>query len=49
MNMINRKRFQYKFLDIIEYLMRCLCLRKTKFKRFNGPRQEWDHKIKKHY
>ena len=49
MNMINRKRFQYKFLDIIEYIMRCLCLRKTKFKRFNGPREEWAQNIKKHY
>ena len=29
--------------------MRCLCFRKTKLKRFNGPREEWARKIKKHY
>ena len=49
MNMINRKRFDYGLRDIIAYLLRCLCLRKTKFKRYKGTREEWDMKIRKHY
>ena len=49
MNLINRKRFHYKLKDIFEYLIRCLCLRKLKFKKYIGSRRDWDQKIKKHY
>ena len=49
MNLINRKRFNYKFTDIIEYMLRCLCLRKIKYKHFKGSRIEWNQKLRKHY
>ena len=49
MNLINRKRFNYMLRDILEYLIRCMCLRKLKFKKHSGSRKDWDQKIKKHY
>jgi hypothetical protein len=49
MNLINRKRFNYKLQDIFEYLIRCMCLRKLKHKKYVGSRRDWDQKIKKHY
>lgn len=41
MNLVNRKRFLYTSKDIIDYLLRCICLRKIKFRKFNGSKAEW--------
>ncbi len=49
MNLINRKRFNYKLKDIAAYLLRCLCFRKLKIKKWKGTIQDWNEKIKKHY
>lgn len=49
MNLVNRKRFNYKLNDIISYILRCLCIRKIKLKKWKGTRKDWDQNIKKHY
>jgi hypothetical protein len=48
-NLVNRKRFNYKLSDIMSYLLRCLCVRKLKHKKWKGSRKEWDTNIRKHY
>jgi len=49
MNLIHRMRFHYTIWDIIEYLLRCLCLRWYKLKRYKGPRETWNRDFRKHY
>ena len=48
-NVINRRRFQYTCSDILEFLVRCLCLRKIKKRKYRGSREEWEDHVKKHY
>lgn len=33
-NIVNRKRFIYNIKDIVLYILKCLCLRNLKFKRY---------------
>jgi hypothetical protein len=49
MNLIHRMRFHYTLWDIVEYLLRCLCFRKYKLKRYKGPRENWNRDFRKHY
>ena len=49
MNLVNRRRFVYTWRDIVDYVFHCICIRKLKFRRFNGPKHIWNEKIKKHY
>ena len=48
-NLINRRRFQYTCSDILEFLVRCLCIRKIKKRKYRGSREEWEDNVKKHY
>ena len=48
-NLINRKRFNYTLGDIVHFILRCLCFRKIKFKKFNGTKEDWQKNVKKHY
>jgi hypothetical protein len=48
-NIINRRRFQYTCSDILEFLVRCLCLRKIKRRKYRGSKEEWEDHVKKHY
>jgi len=41
MNLINRKRFNYKITDILNFILRCLCFRKIKLKNFKGDKEDW--------
>ena len=36
MNLVNRKRFMYTVQDIVSYVLKCICLRNVKFKKFRG-------------
>jgi hypothetical protein len=47
--MINRRRYRYTGSDILEYLFKCLCLRNLKLKKFEGSKEEWHFKYKKHF
>ena len=49
MNLINRKRFSYSGRDILAFLLRCLCIRSKKLKKFKGSKAEWDKSMRKHY
>jgi hypothetical protein len=49
MNLVNRKRFMYTPHDIINYLTHCICLRKLKFKKYKGTKEDWRKTLKKHY
>ncbi len=33
----------------MSYLLRCLCLRKLKFKKYSGTKQEWRESMRNHY
>lgn len=48
-NLINRKRFTYTCSDILEFLVRCLCMRRIKRRKYRGSREEWADHVKKHY
>ena len=48
-NLINRKRFNYTLGDIVHFILRCLCFRKIKFKKFSGSKEDWQKNVKKHY
>ena len=48
-NLINRKRFNYTLGDIVHFILRCLCFRKIKFKKFTGTKEDWQKNVKKHY
>ena len=48
-NLINRKRFNYTLGDIMHFILRCLCFRKIKFKKFTGTKEDWQKNVKKHY
>ena len=48
-NLINRKRFNYALGDIVHFILRCLCFRKIKFKKFSGSKEDWQKNVKKHY
>ena len=48
MNLIHRRRFNYTGGDILEYVARCLCLRKKKLKKYKD-KEFWVKNIKKHY
>jgi len=41
MNLINRKRFNYDITDIIKFILRCLCFRKIKLKKYTGTKDDW--------
>ena len=49
LNLVNRKRFIYTARDIFHYILHCICIRKVKFKKFNGNREKWRRILKKHY
>jgi hypothetical protein len=49
MNLVNRKRFMYTVSDIVSYVLNCICLRKIKFRKFSGSKEEWRKTMKKHY
>ncbi|TNV83938.1 hypothetical protein FGO68_gene12435 [Halteria grandinella] len=49
MNIVNRKRFSYTGKDIVTFLLRCLCVRKSKQKVWKGTKEEWDEVMRKHY
>ncbi|TNV84292.1 hypothetical protein FGO68_gene12595 [Halteria grandinella] len=49
MNLVNRRRFLYKGKDIIAYLLRCLCFRSAKLRKYKGPKEDWDQTMRKHY
>jgi hypothetical protein len=38
MNLVNRKRFMYTMKDIVSYVLKCICLRKIKFRKFRGTK-----------
>lgn len=48
-NLINRKRFNYTIKDILHFIIRCLCFRKIKYRKFTGTKEDWQENIKKHY
>ncbi len=48
-NMINRKRFNYTIGDIFKFLLRCLCLRKIKLRRYTGTKEDWQKNVKTHF
>ena len=48
-NLINRRRFNYTMKDILYFILRCLCFRKIKLKKYRGTREDWQQNIKKHY
>ena len=41
-NLINRRRFNYSVIEIISYILRCLCLRSLEHKKYRGSKEEWD-------
>lgn len=49
MNLINRKRFLYSGRDILTYLLRCLCIRSTKLRKYKGKKETWDKVVRTHY
>ncbi|TNV73470.1 hypothetical protein FGO68_gene12963 [Halteria grandinella] len=49
MNIVNRKRFSYTGKDIIAFLLRCLCVRKTKLKLWKGTKGGWNQVMRKHF
>jgi hypothetical protein len=49
MNLVNRKRFIYTVSDIVSYVLNCICLRKIKFRKFSGNKEDWRKTLKKHY
>jgi hypothetical protein len=49
MNLVNRKRFMYTVKDIVSYVLKCICLRRIKFRKFRGSKEEWRKTLKKHY
>lgn len=48
-NLINRKRFIYSGLDIILYMVRCLCLRSVKDHKKQESKENWDKSYSHHY
>ncbi len=40
-NLVNRKRFNYTIQDILHFILRCLCFRKTKFRKYTGTQEDW--------
>lgn len=48
MNIVNRKRFRYTGKDILSYLMRCLCFRRLKLKKWRGNKEGWDQVMRNH-
>lgn len=47
-NIISRKRFAYSTKDIITYLLRCLCIRKVKLKKWKGKKEDWEKVMRNH-
>jgi hypothetical protein len=41
MNLINRKRFDYTIKDIMLFILKCLCFRKIKLKKYTGTKEDW--------
>ena len=48
-NIINRTRFYYTWFDALEYLVRCLCIRKVRFSKAKMTKEEWSETVRKHY
>ena len=49
MNLVNRKRFMYTVKDIVNYVLNCICLKRIKFRKYKGTKEEWRKTLKKHY
>jgi hypothetical protein len=49
MNLINRKRFDYTIKDIMLFILKCLCFRKIKLKKYTGTKEDWQKNVKKHF
>ena len=49
MNLVNRKRFIYTVKDIVSYVLNCICLKRIKFRKYKGTKEEWRKTLKKHY
>jgi hypothetical protein len=49
MNLVNRKRFMYTVKDIVSYVLNCICLKRIKFRKYKGTKEEWRKTLKKHY
>ncbi len=49
-NIVNRRRFNYQGRDILDYLIRCLCIRNIKKKYHpNLSKSEWKTKYRTQY
>jgi len=48
-NIINRARFHYSGSDALDFLVRCLCVRKIRFSKTKMSKEEWSETVRKHY